>query len=1228
MEVFKLSQNPPLLYEKEKMPFIFPRKNTTSFEVELSPLRSHHIPLSDPTKKMLIVYTTCNHLPMTILSLQYMRLPSSIVDLLIVDDHSTDGTVEYLRKKGFAVISKPRATGLTDSWNIGYRFAVMMGYPSILFTNNDVLLTAGSLGLIHSSMVHHTMVVPLTTEKGAGHNPAQSISRALRLHENMTPYLEDFTQADSIQAGLARYFARTNKNGSVVCKAVPSRYHSKPKFNGFSFAVNTERIAPAAYKKDKYLFDPGDVIVGQEDHLMSRMKKANLQPMILYCVFLYHFKSVTVSAASSEAVVQKLKDKNVRIESSKTSPIIKLQYQDSKNHTVSKTIDIREDLSWYHPEAQQKQASELQRVGENNTSQQLAVCSGEMPFPQAPLWTPSSLPPSNISFLYKKMSGDVITDSYCIYPTHWSSRCSNLSPLFSKSFSEDDVGAPKSKDGGSVISPVVIAIATSDPIKYPSAGDIFTAYELGQALQARFSNVQIRYLRRGPQWYAVEHLYDVDVLLTLLDEYDLSKIQPLYQTIPKARSGSPGPSVLTCNDSIVNGTLGDPSWFHLKLHLKPSLITIAWMRNWFQRWLMRPWFGQYDLLLTSSVLSKSFFDQISSTVGFSSHCSINCPSMRDRQGVFNRRAVVETLVFPLATSVHEESKANRNKRERSSVQWFRSMFTVRNQGRSTPWVLRNDFANAGDMEHVLNKRELNMSSWTAQLFSGVDYIFTGSYHFSWRDIMSFDPSTIPMWKGRILGNGWSNAPNMSAWAEISIGLLPYEMVKEAYKVVKIVVDDANHVTGPWGSVNSRVFDALAAGALVVSNGAFGIYELFGEALEEADLPMPIYTSGQELAATIDFFLRNENIRLRVVEVMKKVVVEKHSYSIRAEQLAGILKRSFRLDLVPRVESHRATTTDHSLHGESETFSSIPESTSGSKDHDIVHGPDDSALFGNASLQALNGPNSTYSESEETRSSLCVGVRTMPSQMDWLYIFVKSLLVQYQKSVWRSRIDLNILLVDTEANSTFIEPLFQLVDRLNREGGGEKPLVEALASSQTSKYQNPFYGYDFTDRLLKFMLMRYQLHEAVYPNPSTNDGNMPKKSRRSKSASLRVPPCSWIMFTNGDNMYHTTWFDKVAPAMLDKQLEIIGWDFITHHPRGPQNDIPSHHISMELKRGFVDLASVMVRADQYLKRSTVFLPDAMITDDLHARDYFVVKQLAACLPPHSVKIIHQCLLFQH
>eukprot|EP00981_Chlorochromonas_danica_P008711 scaffold2295_cov161-Ochromonas_danica.AAC.1 len=115
-----------------------------------------------------------------------------------------------------------------------------------------------------------------------------------------------------------------------------------------------------------------------------------------------------------------------------------------------------------------------------------------------------------------------------------------------------------------------------------------------------------------------------------------------------------------------------------------------------------------------------------------------------------------------------------------------------------------------------------------------------------------------------------------------------------------------------------------------------------------------------------------------------------------------------------------------------------------------------------------------------------------------------------------------------------------------------------------------------------------------------------------------------MFTNGDNMYHATWFDKVAPAMLDKQLEIIGWDFITHHPRGPQNDIPSRHISMELKRGFVDLASLMVRADQYLKRSTVFLPDAMITDDLHARDYFVVKQLAACLPPHSVKIIHQCL----
>ncbi len=44
--------------------------------------------------------------------------------------------------------------------------------------------------------------------------------------------------------------------------------------------------------------------------------------------------------------------------------------------------------------------------------------------------------------------------------------------------------------------------------------------------------------------------------------------------------------------------------------------------------------------------------------------------------------------------------------------------------------------------------------------------------------------------------------------------------------MRVVIDDANHVTEPWGSVNSRVFDALSSGALVITNSRRGSEDVF------------------------------------------------------------------------------------------------------------------------------------------------------------------------------------------------------------------------------------------------------------------------------------------------------------------------------------------------------------------------------------------------------------------
>jgi glycosyltransferase involved in cell wall biosynthesis len=81
-----------------------------------------------------------------------------VADLLIVDDHSMDGTVDYLVKRGFHVASKRAAKGLTDSWNFGHRFAVALGYKYIVFANNDILVPMGALDIIKEQLLKNTLV--------------------------------------------------------------------------------------------------------------------------------------------------------------------------------------------------------------------------------------------------------------------------------------------------------------------------------------------------------------------------------------------------------------------------------------------------------------------------------------------------------------------------------------------------------------------------------------------------------------------------------------------------------------------------------------------------------------------------------------------------------------------------------------------------------------------------------------------------------------------------------------------------------------------------------------------------------------------------------------------------------------------------------------------------------------------------------------------------------------
>eukprot|EP01033_Poteriospumella_lacustris_P005885 gene5885-4227_t len=1040
-------------------------------------------------REILIVVTTCNQLSMTIMSLQYLRNTGKVADVVVIDDHSTDGTVEYVKKKGFAIISKRRPTGLTDSWNIGYRLAIALGYKQVLFTNND-----------------------------------------------FEAFANDYRNAEFIQETLLRRYIYVPKAQRRCPSQTSVDYDNRPKFNGFCFGVNLELIAPAAFEANVHLFDPRDRIVGQEDALTLRMEKAGLLPILLHCTFVFHFKSHTVAAANFTtfaSVVARHGGGRLRIVEASSLPTVRLAYTDpATSHVAHFTVDIREDLHWYHAtgtatgqspfddEAQAAQfvqrllerahaAHALRGTGDGDGTGDGAVGDGtgasgspavlpsvvgrdiedadyEEAFARARaamdasrkaqrrsqrrqrgangtadggdggggndddeaadsdpegLWAELSCRPVDPQPLfprheahdpvalqaaytrYPSMGWNIRSNPTCIYPSQWAPHCN---ALLRDTRTGDGVFAP-ALYAQTTTTTVVVAIAMSNPTTHPSAGDVFTAYELGNALKAQFSRVKVKYLRRGPQWYSAAHLHDVDVLITLLDDFELPKVLALYMdaSVPNYFAANE----FTCHKAAYQ--------------VKPTLITVAWMRNWFHRWLTKPWLGNYDVLLTSSQLSKAFFDRVSQTIGVKSVCANSCP---------HKANGVAPPVLPVN---HSES--------------HQRLMLAR-----------------------LIRASSNASLEAGKIFFGVDYVFTGSYFNVYRRVMDFDPAALsPQWQGRIVGRNWLHANVSRGWKSRCTGFLPYAVVLEAYRYVRIVIDDANHVTYPWGSTNSRVFDALAAGALVVSNGDIGLAEVFGDAVAAAGLTLPIYRDAAELTALLEFYLAHESERVRLVQVMQRVVLEQHSYAQRARDLAAILADNFRVALTPRRQRRVASgasgdgdaggdageDADGAVRSLEEVGEEVGEEGKSKKSKTAAAATAAAAANGDH-LTALNHRNGSHllPNAANPGRGICIGVRTTERDELWLPVLVRSLIVQHSRSKYRDRLPLQIFLADTEASTDYARSLMELADTHNERF--RYPYVQLVQGQLTTTQplatkprhaRNQLYGYDDTDRLLDVML---------------------------------------------------------------------------------------------------------------------------------------------------------------
>jgi GT2 family glycosyltransferase/spore maturation protein CgeB len=295
--------------------------------------------------------------------------------------------------------------------------------------------------------------------------------------------------------------------------------------------------------------------------------------------------------------------------------------------------------------------------------------------------------------------------------------------------------------------PFKAAITVTRNVESAGYGDWYTAHELGSALTE--AGWAVSYVERyGDAWY--EQLSDVDAVIVLLDGFDVRRVPP-------------------------------------------GVLTVAWIRNWLERWTAAPWFGQFDVVLTSSHKLAEQVRQVSSH---------------------------EPVVFPLAT----------------------------------------------------DPRRFRLGSATR-----AGAVFTGNH---WGEARLTEVlGRVPELK--VYGKGWDAVPSVvPAWR----GHVAYDDLPAVYAGARFVLDHAAGPTRREASVNSRVFDALAAGALPVTDQDEGVEELFGP-----DIPR----HRGDLASVEVALAMSEEERVRRVETLRKAVLAEHTYEQRAHTLQVVLMQHMR-----------------------------------------------------------------------------------------------------------------------------------------------------------------------------------------------------------------------------------------------------------------------------------------------------------------------------------------------
>ena len=186
---------------------------------------------------------------------------------------------------------------------------------------------------------------------------------------------------------------------------------------------------------------------------------------------------------------------------------------------------------------------------------------------------------------------------------------------------------------------VAITLTRDDPT--PGWGDYHTAHELGEALQGL--GWRVTYAERyKDRWYELDP--SVDVVISLLDAFDVRRIQR-------------------------------------------GIVTVAWIRNWTERWVSHPWFDEYDVVLASSERSREIVEERTASAVSVMPLATNPKQFAPRPATDALRTDLLFVGQPLGRAPHRRGclagLGGRRSRSASSVEAGTTRISLRSTG--APW---------------------------------------------------------------------------------------------------------------------------------------------------------------------------------------------------------------------------------------------------------------------------------------------------------------------------------------------------------------------------------------------------------------------------------------------------------------------------------------------------------------------------------------------------------------